>query len=98
MLVVIIHFPPIKEGKEAEFLAWFAWSNREFAKHEGFVGRRLLTPIAGGTYTAVVEHESRETFAMVQRAPGHGEAAARVASLIEGQPKIEQYEVVDLTG
>lgn len=29
MFINIINFPPIKEGKDAEFREWFAWSNQE---------------------------------------------------------------------
>jgi len=29
MFVVLISFPPIKEGKDAEFREWFAWSNEK---------------------------------------------------------------------
>lgn len=98
MFVVIVRFPPIRKGKEAEFLEWFAWSNGEFAKHEGFLGRRLLEPAGGGNYVAVIEHRSRETFAGVRRAPGHEESARRVSALLDGPPVIEQYEVVTLPG
>jgi len=54
MFVVIINFPPIKAGKDAEFQKWFAWSNKEFAKHKGFINRRLLIPLKEGIYAAVV--------------------------------------------
>ncbi len=94
MFVVIIHFPPVKEGKDAEFLEWFAWSNDEFAKHKGFLGRRLLRPAGGGTYVAIMEHKSKDTFAAIQCTPEHDEAARRIASLLDGRPDLQQYEVV----
>jgi hypothetical protein len=28
MFIAIISFPPIKAGKDAEFLEWFAWTNK----------------------------------------------------------------------
>lgn len=31
MFINIIHVPPIKEGKDAEFCEWFVWSNPEYA-------------------------------------------------------------------
>jgi heme-degrading monooxygenase HmoA len=93
MFVVIIRFPPIKTGKDADFREWFAWSNGEFAKHKGFMGRRLLKPIDGGTYVAIMEHESRETFTAVQYTPEHDEAAKRIVLLLDGRPVIESYEV-----
>jgi heme-degrading monooxygenase HmoA len=60
MFVVIINFPPIKEGKDDEFREWFAWTNKEFANYEGVIARRLLKPVKGGKYAAIVEHESKE--------------------------------------
>jgi heme-degrading monooxygenase HmoA len=93
MFVVIIRFPPIKTGRDAEFREWFAWSSREFAKHEGFIGRRLLRPVDGGTYVAIMEHESRETFAAVQYTPEHDQAAKRIVPLLDGRPVMESYEV-----
>ena len=62
MVVVIIHYPPIKQGKDEEFREWFAWSNQEFSSYKGFISRRLLKPINGGNYVGIVEHESSETF------------------------------------
>lgn len=47
MFVVIVSFPPIKTGKEADFLDWFASSNRTFSEFSGFLRRRLLKPIEG---------------------------------------------------
>jgi hypothetical protein len=37
MFMVIINFPPIKKGKDAEFREWFAWSNEVFAKEKGIL-------------------------------------------------------------
>jgi hypothetical protein len=37
MFVVISNFPSIKEGKDAEFREWFAWTNKEFAKFKGLL-------------------------------------------------------------
>ena len=48
MFVVVIFFPPIKAGKDGEFREWFAGSNAEFAKFEGFIRRRLLKPLEQG--------------------------------------------------
>ena len=94
MFVIIINFPPIKAGKDVEFREWFAWSNQEFAKHEGFIRRRLLKPLEGGTYAAVVEHESRETFMAMHTSPFHDEAGRRVVPLLDGHPTPQFYEVI----
>ena len=62
MFVVIISFPSIKSGKDAAFKEWFATSNEQFSTFEGFIGRRLLKPMAEGNYAAIVEFENREAF------------------------------------
>ena len=94
MLVVVVNFSPIKEGREADFLEWFAWSNRELATFKGFISRRLLKPVQGGTYAAVIEYESSEAFAAVQTSPAHDEAGKRVAPLLTDPPSPQIYEVV----
>lgn len=94
MFVNIIQFPPIKAGKDDEFREWFAWSNQEYAKHNGFISRRLLKPRDGGLYTAIVEHESYETFMAMHTSPTQAEAARRVKPLLDGEPTPEFYESV----
>ncbi len=94
MFVVIINFPPIKAGKDDEFRKWFAWSNREFAKHKGFINRRLLKPLKEGNYTAVVEHENYETFMAMHTSPVHDEAGKKVEPLFDGHPTPRFYEVI----
>ena len=55
MFIVIISFPPIKDGRDADFKKWFASSGNAFSKFTGFVSRRLLNPVDGGNYAAIVE-------------------------------------------
>jgi heme-degrading monooxygenase HmoA len=94
MFVVIINFPPIRAGKDAEFLEWFASTNKEFANYKGFIGRRLLKPIKGDDYAAVVEHESQETFMVMHNSPAHDEASKRVGPLFDGNPSPQFFEVI----
>ena len=94
MFTVIISFPPIKSDKDEKFREWFAWSNKEFAKQKGFISRRLLKPFKGGNYTAVVEHQSHETFMAMHKSPEHDEAGKRVAPLFDGSPTPQFYEVI----
>jgi heme-degrading monooxygenase HmoA len=94
MFIVIINFPPIKEGKDAEFREWFAWSNEVFAKQEGLIKRRLLKPLKEGNYAAVVEHESYESFMALHSSAIHEEAGNRVKKLFEGLPTPHFYEVI----
>jgi heme-degrading monooxygenase HmoA len=94
MFVVIVSFPPIKKGKETDFEEWFAWSNREFAGFKGFVRRRLLKPVEGGNYAAIVEFENRQAFAAMHESPSHTKAGEQVAPLFDGKPTPNFYEVV----
>jgi heme-degrading monooxygenase HmoA len=94
MFTVIISFPPIKSCRDEEFREWFTWSNKESAKQKGFISRRLLKPFKSGNYTAVVEHESQETFMAMHKSPEHDEAGKRVAPLLEGKPNLQFYEVI----
>ena len=94
MFVVIINFPPIKDGKDAEFRGWFAETNKEFGNFKGFICRRLLKPVKSGNYAAIVEHESYETFMAMHESPAHSEAGKRVAPLFDGSPSPNFYEVI----
>jgi len=94
MFVNIVKFPPIKEGKDREFREWFNWSTGKFARHEGFVSRRLFTPREGGNYVAIVEHESFETFMAMHTSDDQAEARKRVVSLLSGDPEPHFYETV----
>ena len=94
MFLNIIHFPPVKDGKDAEFRDWFNWSNAEYAKHPGFIRRRLMQPRAGGNYVAIVDHESYDTFMAMHTSPTQAEASQRVKPLLEGSPTPEFYEEV----
>lgn len=93
MFVNIIYFPAIKPEKDAEFRQWFEWSNQEYAKHKGFISRKLLVPRTGGKYAALVEHESYDTFMAMHTSPTQAEANQRVKPLLDGSPTPEFYEV-----
>lgn len=94
MFINIVQFPPIRSGKDAEFQEWFTWSNAEYAKHKGFIRRRLLKPREGGAYAAIVEHESYETFMAMHTSSTQAEARRRVDPCFDGNPKPSFYEVV----
>jgi heme-degrading monooxygenase HmoA len=93
VFVVLIDFPPIKEGKDAEFREWFAETNHLLGSFEGFIGRRLLKPINDGNYAAIIEHESRESFMAMRASQAHNEAGKRVAPLFDGSASLRFYEV-----
>jgi antibiotic biosynthesis monooxygenase (ABM) superfamily enzyme len=93
--VNLVDFPPIRPGKEAEFLEWFRWTNELYAKHKGFISRTLLKPTEGSpNYAAIVEHASKETFMAMHLSKDREEAFKRVEPLFEGNPTPHFYEVV----
>jgi len=94
MFVVLIFFPPIKAGKDAEFQKWFASSNEQFSTFKGFIGRRLLKPLAEGNYAAIVEFENRDAFQAMHGSPAHDKAGERVMPLFDGNPTPHFYEVI----
>ena len=95
MFVNLINFPPVKVGKDAEFLEWFRWSNEVYAKHRGFISRTLLKSTEGTpNYAAIVEHDSKETFMAMHLSKDREEAFKRVEPLLEGKPTPHFYEVV----
>jgi len=94
MFMIIIQFPPLKEGKDEDFRSWFTRTNKEFAKAKGFRGRRLLKPVKGGNYAAVVEFESQEAFLTMHDSPAHAEAGRQVAPLFDGSPTPHFYDVL----
>jgi heme-degrading monooxygenase HmoA len=94
MFVVVIAFPPIKEGKDAEFREWFALSNQQFSTFKGFIRRRLIRPLEGGNYAAIVEFENKEAFNAMHSSPAHDKAGKLVGPLFDGNPTPHFYEVV----
>ena len=94
MFIVIISFPPIKEGKDAEFRKWFASSNQAFSGFPGFMGRKLLKPLRGGNYAAIVEFENQAAFQAMHSSPIHEKSAEQVRPLFDGKPTPTFYEVI----
>jgi heme-degrading monooxygenase HmoA len=94
VFVNFVFFPPIREGKDAEFQEWFTWSNEGHKKFEGFISRKLLKPRKEGNCAAVIEHQNRETFMAMHSRPFHEEASQRVKPLFDGLPSPHFYEVI----
>lgn len=94
MFVVIISFPPIKNGKDVEFREWFASTNKQFSTFKGFMKRSLLKPLDNGSYAAVVEFESMEFFNAMHSSPEHDIAGEHVLQLFDGYPTPSFYEVI----
>lgn len=93
MFVVLISFPPIKAGRDAEFHDWFVKSNETFSHHKGFIRRRLLKPIEEGNYAAIVEFENQDAFKAMHTSRDHDIAGEKVRPLFDGNPTPHFYEV-----
>ena len=93
MFVAIARFPEIPTEREEEFQAWFAWSNDQLREIDGLKGRRLLRS-PDGTYTALVEHKSAETFAAMHSTEVASQVHARLGKVIIDEPRATKYEVV----
>ena len=94
MFTVIITFPPIKEGKDAEFQKWFASSNQSYAGFKGFISIKLLKPLEGGTYAAIVEFKDREGFKAMHSSNIHDKEGAQVRPMFDGKPTPKFFEVI----
>ncbi len=94
MFIVIISFPPIRAGKDADFQKWFASTNQTFAHFQGFISRKLLKPLEGGNYAAIVEFESQAAFEAMHSSAIHDQAGEQVRPLLDGKPTPRFYEVV----
>jgi heme-degrading monooxygenase HmoA len=93
MLVAIARFPKIPTEREEEFQAWFAWSNDQLREIDGMLARRLLRA-PDGTYTALVEHKSAETFAAMHASEVASRVHARLGEVFVDEPLATKYEVV----
>lgn len=94
MFVVVISFPPIRVGKDEEFRKWFAASNRVFSTFKGFKSRKLLQPVEGGTYAAIVEFADQAAFQAMHSSADHEQAGAQVKPLFDGKPTPTFYHVI----
>ncbi len=95
MMISIMQFPPIKDGKDEEFRQWFNWSAEQFNHHEGLISRRLFKPEDGGNYVAVVEMDSKKTFEDMHRSPTQAIVRDRLLPLLDGKPSNEILELVE---
>lgn len=93
MFVAIARFPEVPSQREEQFQTWFAWSNGQLRDIDGLQGRRLLRA-SDGTYTALVEHQSAETFAAMHTTEVASRVHAELGEIIHGEPLATKYEVV----
>lgn len=93
MLVAMAQFPRVPAEQEQAFVEWFAWSNEQLREIEGLKGRRLLRA-ADGTYSALVEHQSADTFAAMHTSDASTLVHAHLEELLEEGPRATKYEVI----
>jgi heme-degrading monooxygenase HmoA len=94
MFLVIISFPGIKDGKDAEFRKWFESSNQEYSGFPGFISRKLLKPLESGNYAAIVEFKDQAGFKAMHSSSIHDEVGEQVRPLFDGKPTPKFYEVI----
>jgi heme-degrading monooxygenase HmoA len=92
MFVVMARFGDVRSEREQEFQAWFAWSNEQLREIDGLKGRRLLRA-SDGSYTALVEHQSAETFAAMSTTEVATQVHARLADIVN-EPRATTFEVI----
>lgn len=95
MFINTIEFPQIKTGKEAEFLAWFKWSNSVYKNFDGFISRQLLMMTRGKEgFVALVKHHNEKTFMAMHTSKERAETFAKLKPLLEGSVSAKFYEVI----
>ena len=88
-----VRFPRGPSGAEAASRSWCAGANDPLREVDGLQGRRLLHA-ADGSYTALVEHDSAETFAAMHSTEAASHVHAQLGELRLEGPAAETYEVV----
>lgn len=93
MYVAIIEFPSIPAPRDADFRAWFDWSNQTLADAEGLRDRQLLRG-DDGCYLGVVEHDTAITFAAMHASPAGTKVRERLQTVLSDAPHARTYGLV----
>ncbi len=80
-------------GSEAQLESAFAESQKALGSSEGLLGRRLLRG-QDGSYMVIVEHQSRQTLEAMRKSPEHMRWHAKLTSLMDGPPRLSEFEPV----
>ena len=92
VFVVIVEIQ-LKNGMEEEFKKWVNESNKDLAKFDGFVNRRLLATRTG-KHVILVEFESQGKFEKMHQTQEHSRIQSKGHSYMETTPRPIFYEVV----
>lgn len=92
-MVIAIVDMDVKPGREDDFKAWVAESNKVISQFPGFVSRRLLRA-PDGTLRMMVEFESAPQFAAMRQSPEHQRVHREAEAFRDSPPTPTIYEVV----
>jgi heme-degrading monooxygenase HmoA len=92
MFVAVVEVQ-LKNGMEEEFKKWINESNKDLAKFDGFINRRLLATRTG-RHVILVEFESQEKFEKMHKTQEHFRIQSKGHSYLETSPRPVFYEVV----
>ncbi len=92
-MFVMIADVQLKDGAEDDFKSWFSESNKVLSSFPGFVSRRFLKSV-DGSYTTIVEHESKETFIKMHQSPEHEKLHPTGHSFMSADPVRKTFNVV----
>jgi heme-degrading monooxygenase HmoA len=92
MFVAVVEVQ-LKNGMEEEFKKWVNESNKDLAKFDGFINRRLLATRTG-RHVILVEFESQEKFEKMHKTQEHFRIQSKGHSYLETSPRPVFYEVV----
>ncbi len=81
----------LNSGVDAQFKSWFSESNKALSAFPGFISRRLLQSADDGSYTVIVEHESKESFIKMHQSPEHQKVHPIGRSFMSADPIKQAY-------
>lgn len=86
----------LNAGVDDQFKNWFSESNKALSGFPGFISRRLLQSADDGSYTVIVEHESKESFIKMHQSPEHAKVHPVGRSFMCADPIKQAYTLVAL--
>lgn len=95
-MFVIMADVKLNPGADDQFKAWFSESNKVLSGFPGFISRRLLKSVDGTSYTVVVEHESKESFAKMHQSSEHEKIHPVGRSFMSADPVKRAYTIAAL--
>jgi len=91
MFVSVVFFPLVREEEDAEFRKWF-WQSSDFCAGRPDCRRRLLWPMLGGNYAAVLEYDGHKDPPNNQAEGPQGQVPEWALPLFDGHPHSRDFE------